>query len=236
MEGIFIPMEFLEREELTITECMVLSIYRYYTIKGKQHCCSLRNDDICKIVRLKDKRNFRRIKRHLKELGYIRTDGGVRVIYLGVGGDLYVTIEGASKPSGEGIETPPGEGIETPQGRVYKSPGEGIETPHKEEEKIKKEEFKEEVKEEENKKEEERWEYAIKLIFGSKKDSLPKEYHTKENVIYVRENYKEILNEIDIDEGGVLKSWTDNLKNELSYPGKYYVKKEEPKSDTIDVT
>ncbi len=87
MKGIFIPDEILEIEELNNTECMVLSIYRYYTIEGNLHFCTLCNEDICKKVRLKDKSNLRRIKKHLKDLGYIKTDGGLKVTYLGVKND-----------------------------------------------------------------------------------------------------------------------------------------------------
>ena len=100
MEGIFIPMEILEIEEINNTEKMVLSIYRYYTVNGDLHCCTLKNEDICKIVQLKDESNLRRIKKHLKELGFIRTDGGIKVTYLGVKEDLNVPQGGQISPKG----------------------------------------------------------------------------------------------------------------------------------------
>ena len=100
MEGIFIPMEILEVEEINNTEKMVLSIYRYYTVNGDLHCCTLKNEDICKIVQLKDESNLRRIKKHLKELGFIRTDGGIKVTYLGVKEDLNVPQGGQISPKG----------------------------------------------------------------------------------------------------------------------------------------
>ena len=118
MEGIFIPMEILEVEEINNTEKMVLSIYRYYTVNGDLHCCTLKNEDICKIVQLKDESNLRRIKKHLKELGFIRTDGGIKVTYLGVKEDLNV-------PQGGQI---------SPKGRTNKSKREDLNVPHKEEE------------------------------------------------------------------------------------------------------
>ena len=118
MEGIFIPMEILEVEEINNTEKMVLSIYRYYTVNGDLHCCTLKNEDICKIVQLKDESNLRRIKKHLKELGFIRTDGGIKVTYLGVKEDLNV-------PQGGQI---------SPKGRTNKSKREDKNVPHKEEE------------------------------------------------------------------------------------------------------
>ena len=82
MEGIFIPKEILEIEGISNTERMVLSIYRYYTVEGELHYCSLKNEDICKMVWLKNERNLRVIKKHLKDLGYIRTDGGIKVTYI----------------------------------------------------------------------------------------------------------------------------------------------------------
>ena len=97
-------MEFLENENLNQTECLVLAIYRYYTLEGKQHCCSLRNEDICKMVKFKDERPLQRIKKHLKELGYIRTNGGIRVFYVGTKGDQTVT-PGVTKQSPKGDST-----------------------------------------------------------------------------------------------------------------------------------
>ena len=83
MEGIFIPNEILKLKDLNITEKVVLSIYKYYTEQGKYKCCSLSKPQIAdelgiSVDYVKD------IKKHLKELGYIKTDGGIRVIYLGI--------------------------------------------------------------------------------------------------------------------------------------------------------
>ena len=75
MGELFIPLMFLENKELSCTECFVLALYRHYTLKTDQHCCTLSNKEVCNKVRLKDVRNLRRIKKHLKELGYIKTDG-----------------------------------------------------------------------------------------------------------------------------------------------------------------
>ena len=41
------------------------------------------------------------MKTHLKELGYIRTDGGIRVYYLGVGNDVKETEITETKPVNE---------------------------------------------------------------------------------------------------------------------------------------
>lgn len=66
---------FLENKELNHTECVVLAIYRHYTLKTDQHCCTLSNKEVCDSIGLKDVRNLQRSKKHLKELGYIKTDG-----------------------------------------------------------------------------------------------------------------------------------------------------------------
>lgn len=82
-KGLYIPPEILGNDELTDKECMILAIYRYYTVEGSLHCCTLKNEDVCSMARMKDIRRFRRIKKHLKDLGYIKTDGGIRVTYIG---------------------------------------------------------------------------------------------------------------------------------------------------------
>lgn len=75
MEELFIPSMFLKNKELNITECFVLALYRHYTLKTDQHCCTLSNKEVCASIGLTDVRNLRRMKRHLKELGYIKIDG-----------------------------------------------------------------------------------------------------------------------------------------------------------------
>lgn len=82
MKGIFIPDEFFELN-LTHTEILVLSFYKYYTEKGKMKCCKQPNESIYTKLHISEK-TFKKVKKHLKELGYIRTDGGIRVYYLGV--------------------------------------------------------------------------------------------------------------------------------------------------------
>lgn len=82
MKGIFIPDDFFELN-LTHTEILVLSFYKYYTEKGKMKCCKQPNESIYTKLHISEK-TFKKVKKHLKELGYIRTDGGIRVYYLGV--------------------------------------------------------------------------------------------------------------------------------------------------------
>ena len=79
MEGIFIPKQIAVLEELDGNEKMVLSIYKYYTQKGKYHCCTLTNEEIGKEIG-RSKRQIIRIKNHLKELGFIRIIG-IKVYY-----------------------------------------------------------------------------------------------------------------------------------------------------------
>lgn len=80
-KGLFIPEEILEFDDLNWTECMVLAIYWDYTVNGDHHCCTLTNKEVCKKARIKSVRTLQRIKSHLKELGYIKTDGGTNVTY-----------------------------------------------------------------------------------------------------------------------------------------------------------
>ena len=212
--GIYIPDEILEIEELNNTECMVLSIYRYYTLNGDLHCCTLKNEDICKMVRLKDESNLRRIKKHLKELGFIRTDGGIRVTYIGVKEDNNVPhkeeiVEDNNVPQG---------GHLSPKGRTFKSKREDKYVPHKKEEK----------KEKRIKKEMTNFDLLI--------DKLPSEYKTQEKIDYIKNKYMDRLNEADLT-GGILDSWVINIKNELNkqFPTNYIIPKEEVKSNTVDI-
>ena len=105
---VFIPNEILKLKDINITEKVVLSIYKYYTEQGKYKCCSLSKPQIAdelgiSVDYVKD------IKKHLKELGYIRTDGGIRVIYLGIqGGDITPSDEiqgGDITPTSGGYNT-----------------------------------------------------------------------------------------------------------------------------------
>lgn len=82
-KGLFIPNEILAIEELSDKECWVLAVYWYYTVNGDLHCCKLPNKEVCKKVRLNDDRRLRRIKQHLKDLGLIKTNGGITVTYIG---------------------------------------------------------------------------------------------------------------------------------------------------------
>ena len=209
---VFIPNEILKLKDINITEKVVLSIYKYYTEQGKYKCCSLSKPQIAdelgiSVDYVKD------IKKHLKELGYIRTDGGIRVIYLGIqGGDI--------TPTGGGYNTQGG-GYNTHQvGDITPSEW-GIYPPHKKEKK--------EIKKEEKR---------IMTNFEMLIHRLPDYYLTEERMNYLKENYKDKINNADMSDG-MFDCWLINIKNELNrvYPMEYKVEKVNKKevSDTIDL-
>ena len=223
MEGIFIPNEILKLKDINITEKVVLSIYKYYTEQGKYRCCSLSKPQIAdelgiSIDYVKD------IKKHLKELGYIRTDGGIRVIYLGIkGGDITPSNEtqgGDITPTGGGYNTQGG-GYNTHQvGDITPSEW-GIYPPHK--------------KEKENKKEIKK-EKKVMTNFDLLLDKLTSDYKTPEKIDYIKDKYEERINNTDLIDG-VMDSWITNIKIELNqqFPMNYVIEKKKPISNTIDV-
>ena len=224
MEGIFIPNEILKLKDINITEKVVLSIYKYYTEQGKYKCCSLSKPQIAdelgiSVDYVKD------IKKHLKELGYIRTDGGIRVIYLGIqGGDITPSDEiqeGDITPTSGGYNTQGG-GYNTHQvGDITPSEW-GIYPPHK--------------KEKENKKEIKKEEKRIMTNFEMLLDKLTSDYKTPEKIDYIKDKYEERINNTDLIDG-VMDSWITNIKIELNqqFPMNYVIEKKKPISNTIDV-
>ena len=210
---VFIPNEILKLKDINITEKVVLSIYKYYTEQGKYKCCSLSKPQIAdelgiSVDYVKD------IKKHLKELGYIRTDGGIRVIYLGIqGGDI--------TPTGGGYNTQGG-GYNTHQvGDITPSEW-GIYPPHKKEKKDKKE-----IKKEEKR---------IMTNFEMLLDRLSSDYKTPERIDYIKDKYEERINNTELIDG-TIDSWVTNIKIELNRvcPIEYKVEKKKPISNTIDV-
>lgn len=83
-KGIFISSEILELSNLSFAEKGLLSIYKYYTEEGKLGCCTMTNESINEQFLQVHINTFKKFKKHLKELGYISTDGGIRVKYIGV--------------------------------------------------------------------------------------------------------------------------------------------------------
>ena len=82
MKGFFIPLEF-GKLKLTQIEEKLLATYRYYTLKGDYHNCALTNKKLAEMLFVNE-RSIQRAKKHLKELGYIKTNGGIRVWYVGI--------------------------------------------------------------------------------------------------------------------------------------------------------
>ena len=82
MKGFFIPLDF-GKLKLTQIEEKLLATYRYYTIKGDYHHCALTNKKIAEMLYVNE-RSIKRAKKKLKDLGYIKTNGGTRVWYVGI--------------------------------------------------------------------------------------------------------------------------------------------------------
>ena len=214
MEGIFIPYEFYKIKELNGMERDVLAIYKYYTENGNNKCCSLNNTQIAELLNVST-RYLRMVKTHLKNLGYIRTDGGIKVIYLG-------TEVGSTVPTKQDIQV----GTTVPQVGSTVPIKQELQFLHKKEKKEKKE----------IKKEEKRAMTNFDLLLD-RLGRLTKDYLTQEKIDYMEEHYKERINESDID-SATIESWVINIKNELNkvYPPKEEpIKKPEPKNDTIDL-
>ena len=118
MDGIFIPDEIKTLKTINLAEKVLLSIYWYYT-NGKLKCCKKTNEDIYNELMV-SKNTFHRMKTHLKELGYIRTDGGIRVYYLGVGNDVKETEITENEEVEEQVNEPVDEVDESVEEKVEK--------------------------------------------------------------------------------------------------------------------
>ena len=214
MKGIFVPQEFLEDVELSLPECMVLAIYRYYTLEGSQHCCTLTNEDVCRSVRL-NLRTLQRIKKHLKELGYIKTNGGIRVIFIEKRGDSDVA-------GGDKIDRGGDAGVAPGVTNLSQKGDAGV--AHK--------------KEKKKKRIEKRKEKSDMTNFDMLIDRLPDYYLTEERMDYLKKNYMDRINGSDMS-GGAFDCWLINIKNELNrvFPIDYKVEKVDKKedNDTVDL-
>lgn len=81
-KGIFIPEKILGLKDLNLTEKIIYSIYYFYTFNG-DGCCHLTNDTLATTLGV-SKETFRKAKMRLKNKGYIKTDGGIKVEATGV--------------------------------------------------------------------------------------------------------------------------------------------------------
>jgi hypothetical protein len=231
MDGIFIPKEILKIQELNVMEKLALSLYKYYTEKGKNKCCSLTKPQTADELNI-SMVYLKKIRKRLKELGYIRTSGN-KVFYLGIPtqGDTIVTPKGIQEyPQGDTIVTP--KGIqEYPQGDTIVTPKGIQEYPHKEE----KEELKKEIKEELSKEEK-----IARANFKLLVDEFYPTYKTPKQIKFVWEEYKERLSSVDFTEGGIIDSWVQGIQNILlkKFPEEHMTQvtpTPKTKSNTIDV-
>lgn len=213
MEGIFIPKEFYKNIELKGLERDILALYKYYTENGTSKCCCLNNSQIAEIFCVSE-RYLRMVKRHLRELGYIRTDGGIKVYYIGfeVGSTVPIDRKHSSYQAGS---TVPQVGSTVP----IKQEAQFL---HKKDKKEKKE-----IKKEEKR---------IMTNFEMLLDKLTSDYKTPEKIDYIKDKYEERINNTDLIDG-VMDSWITNIKIELNqqFPMNYVIEKKKPISNTIDV-
>ena len=215
MEGIFIPKEFYKDTELKGLERDVLALYKYYTENGTSKCCCLNSVQIAEYFNVSS-RYIKSVRQHLKELGYIRTDGGIKVIYVGLKGEVQFPPEGATVPP-KGSHSSPQKGATVPPKREPQ-------LPHKKEKKDKKEIKKEEKRDMTN----------FEMLIGR----LPDYYLTEERMDYLKKNFMDKINNSDMS-NGMFDCWLINIKNELNrvFPIEYKVEKVEKKedNDTIDL-
>lgn len=215
MEGIFIPKEFYKDTELKGLERDVLALYKYYTENGTSKCCCLNSVQIAEYFNVSS-RYIKSVRQHLKELGYIRTDGGIKVIYVGLKGEVQLPTKGATAP--------PKGNCSSPQKGITAPPKGEPQLPHKKEKKDKKEIKKEEKRDMTN----------FEMLIGR----LPDYYLTEERMDYLKKNFMDKINNSDMS-CGMFDCWLINIKNELNrvFPMEYKVEKVEKKEEdnTIDL-
>lgn len=103
MKGFFIPLEF-GKLKLTQIEEKLLATYRYYTLlKNGYHHCALTNKKLAEMLYVNE-RSIKRAKKKLKDLGYIKTNGGIRVWYVGIGVEETETVDEVEEPVEEPVE------------------------------------------------------------------------------------------------------------------------------------
>ena len=215
MEGIFIPKEFYKDTELKGLERDVLALYKYYTENGTSKCCCLNSVQIAEYFNVSS-RYIKSVRQHLKELGYIRTDGGIKVIYVGLKGEVQLPPKGATAP--------PKGNCSSPQKGITAPPKGEPQLPHKKEKKDKKEIKKEEKRDMTN----------FEMLISR----LPDYYLTEERMDYLKKNFMDKINNSDMS-CGMFDCWLINIKNELNrvFPMEYKVEKVEKKEEdnTIDL-
>lgn len=72
------PKWLASERNLNGNEKLLYSIYYYYTTKGKLGCCKIINEELASIIGV-TVRQLKRYKKHLTDLEYIKTNGGIAV-------------------------------------------------------------------------------------------------------------------------------------------------------------
>ncbi|MBQ3788663.1 MAG: hypothetical protein II849_07665 [Bacteroidales bacterium] len=103
-KGIFIPEKILKLEDLNLTEKIIYSIYYFYTFNG-DGSCHLTNETLATTLGI-TLVTFKKAKKRLKDKGYIKTNGGIKVEATGIN---FIPITGGKEiiPITEGINIIP---------------------------------------------------------------------------------------------------------------------------------
>ena len=189
-KGIFLYDDILHNEDyhLTISEKIVLSIYKYYTKNGKYKCCSLTNEEVAIKANISRQR-LKEIKIHLKKIGLIKTTG-IKVYYAGM------------KILPDRYENTTSTGMKILPDRYENTTSTGMKIlPHNKENKNNKEN-------KENK--------ESKTNFDQALNNLSDYYKTTEKIEYLKSNYGEYINKINsIDDDLSIDSISKNIKNAI---------------------
>lgn len=103
-KGIFIPEKILGLKDLNLTEKIIYSIYYFYTFNG-DGSCHLTNETLATTLGI-TLVTFKKAKKRLKDKGYIKTNGGIKVEATGIN---FIPITGGKEiiPITEGINIIP---------------------------------------------------------------------------------------------------------------------------------
>lgn len=121
-KGVFIPAEILGLKDLNLTEKIIYSIYYFYTFNG-DGSCHLTNETLATTLDI-TLVTFKKAKKRLKDKGYIKTNGGIKVEATGIN---FIPITGGKEiiPITEGINIIPitegGKNYTTEGGKNYTS-------------------------------------------------------------------------------------------------------------------
>lgn len=214
-KGIFISSEILELSNISHTEMILLSIYKYYTEEGKLGCCTMTNESINEQFLHVNEKTFKKCKKHLKDLGYISTDGGIRVKYIGVSDNTK-----KSKNTKNGKKTVTKENNDDKH--VKESTTCEEETDYEGQDSNC-----EEVQGDDNRE-------KTNSNFDKVIENLHPTYKSKEHIKFLEDKYKDMLNNIDDDDFNVefyTKQATTVLNNQFHI---YYNAVVETKKDDAD--